>query len=100
MSDAAVPTGPPPNPRIGRQRYLARALEVLMVLTVIVAGATLVLPGRAGEVAGTAMVAALIAAPVVRVGWLLVRWARLGDRRFALTAAALLGVLLVAALIR
>jgi hypothetical protein len=38
----------------------------------------------------------LIAAPIGRVVWLLVRWLRRGDRRFALAAVALLAVMGVA----
>jgi hypothetical protein len=40
-----------------------------------------------------ACVVLLICAPVARVGWLTVEWARAGDRRFAMLGAVLLGVL-------
>ncbi len=93
-------TGPAPNPRIGRQRYLTAALTVCVALTVAAAAAALVLPGEAGSVAGRVMVGLLIGAPVLRVAWLLVRWLRLGDRRFALAATALLGVLVAAVFVR
>ena len=41
----------------------------------------------------------LISAPVVRVGWLTVEWARTGDRRFAAMGGVLLGVLVVSGLL-
>ena len=42
---------------------------------------------------GTACIVLLIAAPVVRVGWLVVDWTRERDTRFALLGSALLLVL-------
>ena len=52
----------------------------------------LVLPVEERDEAATVMVVVFIAAPIGRVIWLMVRWARLGDRRFALVGAALLAV--------
>jgi hypothetical protein len=39
------------------------------------------------------MVVVLVVAPIIRIGWLLVRWVRRGDWRFAGAAAALLAVM-------
>lgn len=51
-------------------------------------------PGRVGAAAAVVCVAVLVAAPVLRVGWLTVGWARQGDRRFAVYGGVLLTVLL------
>jgi hypothetical protein len=93
MSAAALP----PDPRLGRQRALAIYLRVALALAMVLGVAAVVLPDEWGEeVAGVAMVVVLIAAPIGRVVWLLVRWLRRGDRRFALAAIALLAVMGVA----
>lgn len=88
-------TGPPPDPRADRQRRLARFLRLAAGATFALAVAALVLPGRAGEVAGLTVVVVLVAAPLVRLAWLGRRWLRKGDRRFTMVAA-LLGVIILA----
>jgi hypothetical protein len=40
----------------------------------------------------TAALVVLIGAPLVRVGWLVARWFRLGDVRYGLVALAVLAV--------
>jgi len=87
----------PPDPRVGRQRALATYLRVALALAFVLGLAAVALPDDWGEeVAGVAMVVVLVAAPIGRVVWLLLRWLRRGDRRFALAAAALLAVMGVA----
>lgn len=93
MSAAALP----PDPRLGRQRALAIYLRVALTVAGLLGVTAALLPDDWGEeAAGVAMVVVLIAAPVGRVAWLLVRWLRRGDRRFALAAVALLAVMGVA----
>jgi hypothetical protein len=92
-------SGPPPNAREGRQRALVLFLRATLVLVVASSAAALALPGGAGETASTAMIALLIAIPLVRVAWLVVRWLRLGDLRFAATAAGLLVIVGTGALV-
>jgi hypothetical protein len=89
-----VSTSPPPDPREGRFDGLARAMTVATVLATAAAVAGAALPGPAGTLAGATMVVVLVAAPLLRVLWLVQRWARRGDRRFA---AVGLGVLVVVA---
>lgn len=88
-------TGPPPDPRVDRQRRLARFLRIAAGATFALAALALALPGRSGEMAGFAVVAVLVATPLARLAWLGRRWLRKGDRRFALVAA-LLGVIILA----
>jgi len=46
--------------------------------------------GRVSSMAGGVAVAVVIAMPLLRVALLAARWARLGDRRYALAACCLL----------
>lgn len=85
----------PLDPRADRQRRLARFLRVGVTTAFAVAVAALVTPGRLGTALGVAMVAVLVAVPLIRLGWLARRWLRKGDRRFALVAL-LLGLIVSA----
>lgn len=87
------------GPRFVRRQVLARALSVLLVVLAVLAALAVVLPAPAEEAVAVATLALLLAIPVVRVGWLGVRWWRLGDRRFALVAAGLLCVVALAAFV-
>jgi hypothetical protein len=97
MSDAGTPptAGPPPNPRRGRQRFLVGFLDVSRWTVAGLAALALVLPERIHRPLAIAMVVLLIVVPVVRITWLVLRWARLGDWRFAAAGSALLLVLAV-----
>ncbi|QGG95333.1 hypothetical protein [Actinomarinicola tropica] len=86
-------SAPGPHPLVGRQRHLVTFLRALYVLAFALALAGVVLPGEAGDAAGTALVATLVAAPVLRIAWLLVRWIRRRDLRFAAVAFGLLVVI-------
>jgi len=96
--DPGYPAGA--GPRLRRQQVLTRVLVVVacvvaaLAVAAVVAGAAQTAPWL-----GTATVVALIAAPVVRVVWLGVRWLRLGDRRFAAVCGALLVIMAVAAVV-
>lgn len=92
MSAHPVPDGRPPDPKEGRQDVLVRALQVALVLLLAVALAALLLPGGAAAIAGRTMVGLLVAVPLLRVTWMLVRWARKRDIRHALLAGGLLVV--------
>lgn len=92
-------TAPGHGPRLVRRQVLVRVLIALgIVLTALAALAVVLPPPAEGPVAAVTVVV-LLAIPIVRVGWLAVRWWRLGDRRFALVATALLGVVALAAVL-
>jgi hypothetical protein len=70
-----------------------RMIGVLRLFIRVALGAALVgllLPGPVGRVASATAVTVVIAAPLIRVAWLAVRWYSRGDRRYAAVAAALL----------
>jgi hypothetical protein len=83
---------PSPASLPSRERFsaLIRFLQVALILAVVLAAL-----GVFVEAAAAAMVGVVIAAPLVRVGWLGLRWSRRGDRRYGAVAAALLGVIFV-----
>jgi hypothetical protein len=83
----------PFDPRVGRQRYLTGFLRIATVVVLASAVLGVVLRDDAGQAAATVMVALLIAIPLVRLVWLVLRWLHKGDRRFA--ALAVLLILLV-----
>ena len=97
MEPRRRPERPRVDPRPGRQRRLIRFLRVAAVAVLVLALASLALPGDAGRVAADLMVAVVIATPVVRVVWLLLRWVRRRDLRFAGVALGLLAVVAVSA---
>jgi len=86
----------PPDPRIARQQAMAAYLRVCLVVAFVLGALAVVLPDPAGRRFGVAMAFVLVLAPVGRLLWLLVRWLRRGDRRFAASAATLLVLLAVA----
>lgn len=92
--------GPAPNKRRGRQRFLIVYLRVTLIAAFLIGVAELLLPTETQDEAGIVMVAVLIAAPLGRVVWLIVRWLRIGDWRFALVGAVLLGVVATGLIVR
>ena len=92
-------TEPGHGPRLVRRRVLVRVLVILLGMLAALSLLTVVLPPPAEQPLAVATVALLLAIPVARVGWLGVRWWRLGDRRFALVAVALLAVIAAAAIV-
>jgi hypothetical protein len=75
-----------------RVRYerIILALRLTKRVTLAAALAATVLPGDLRLDAGAVAVGLVIAAPLLRVGWLSYRWWRWGDRLFAAVAASLL----------
>ena len=75
-----------------RVRYerIIWGLRLTTRVTLVAALAGTVLPGDGGRSASAAAVGLVIAAPLLRVGWLAYRWWRWGDRVFASVATSLL----------
>lgn len=75
----------------GRWQIPALTWLVRVVLVVSVVGG--LLGGRLGRGLATAAVVAVIAAPPLRVCWLLLRWQQEQDRRFVLLGRAVIAVI-------
>ena len=84
----------PPDPRADRFARLSRALTAAVAVAAVLVLGALLLPERVGDVLGAALLAVLIATPLLRVAWFVQRWYRRGDVRFALVGV---GVLVVVA---
>lgn len=69
---------------------LARGLWSVVLLATALAGLGLAVPGSVGDGIATAAVALVLAAPLLRVLWLVVAWWHTGDRRFVVIGSALL----------
>ncbi|HVW33106.1 MAG TPA: hypothetical protein VHL53_11245 [Acidimicrobiia bacterium] len=83
------------HPEVVRYERMIGALRLLLRVAFVTALAGLLLPDPAGDVAAAVAVVIVVAAPLVRVGWLAIRWYRRGDRRFAAVAVALLLVVAI-----
>ncbi len=88
-----VADGTPVDPRAGRQHHLVLALRVALVVVFVLGVVELVVPDDLQRGFGVALLVALIGATAGRVLWLVVRWCRRRDWRFAAAGAALLVVL-------
>jgi hypothetical protein len=82
-----------------RGRWQRPALTLLTTSVLVLSTVATLLPGPAGDGLGVAVVAAIVAAPLVRVAWLVFRWWQEGDRRFVVTGAALLAIVGIGALL-
>jgi hypothetical protein len=79
-------------PHRHRVPLLAAALRLLLWTAAALAAAALILSGNAGRVTAQLLLSVLIGAPLLRVAYLSLRWARLGDWRYAAAGALLLTV--------
>ncbi|MGB8862229.1 MAG: hypothetical protein WCC60_23440 [Ilumatobacteraceae bacterium] len=85
---------------VGRQldspvRGMAGFLRAAVVLAFALAVVGALVPGAVGRASCVAMVAVIVAVPLVRVIALGVHWLRAGDRRFAAAAGGLMVVVAV-----
>ena len=76
---------------------LSKILMGALVITFVCALGGAFIPGTVGHWSGTACIIILIAAPVLRVMWLVADWIRTRDMKFALLGCALLVVLATSA---
>ena len=84
-----------------RVRYerIIWALRFSTRVALVAALVATVLPGQMGRDAGAVAVGLVIAAPLLRVGWLALRWWRWGDRGFSAVATSLLGIVGIGAMV-
>jgi hypothetical protein len=75
-------------------------IVVALVLAFAIGVLELLLPESLRDEAAIVMVAVFVVAPLGRVVWLMVRWIRRGDWRFAAVGAVLLAVFAVGFLVR
>jgi len=76
-----------------------RAMRVAAIVAFALAAIGALLPGDAGRMAAGAVVAFIVAVPLLRVLSLGVHWLRTGDRRFAGMACGLLLIVAVGSVI-
>ncbi|MDZ7675784.1 MAG: hypothetical protein U5K30_12055 [Acidimicrobiales bacterium] len=86
---------PPGQVSTIRGRYQIPGLVWLTRLLMPLGFVAAVLDGDAGIALGTAVVVAVVAAPLLRVGWLTFRWRQERDTRFVLVGCGVLGVVVV-----
>ncbi len=84
--------GRPPDPREERFRPMGEFLTAELLAVVVLCVVALVAPGEVAGSAAAGLLALLVAIPLVRVAWLVVRWFRRGDPRFAAVGLFVLGV--------
>jgi len=82
---------------VGRQRLLVAALQIASWVGLAAAFVGLVGPGEVRDLAAGVFVGVVVGTPFGRLVWLMVRWIRRGDPRFAVAAGALLTVVALAA---
>lgn len=82
-----------------RGRWQAPALTWVTRVVIVLGVASAVVPDAVAVALATAAVATIVAAPVVRVAWLVFRWWQERDRRFMATGAALLVVVAAGAVL-
>ena len=93
-------SGPPPDPRAGRFTVVARALDLALLLCAVASAVAEVAGhGPTARAAGAALVVLLVGAPVLRVLWLVARWFRRGDPRYALVGLGVLAVMVAGTLL-
>ena len=80
-----------------RGHYQGPALTWLSRIVIVAGVLGWALPGAAGVAVATAAVAAVVAAPLLRVAWLVLRWRQERDRRFQVLGVGLLAVVALGA---
>lgn len=93
------PGGPGPDPKADRFARLITALNLAVAAVTSLAFVALFLRDDVADAVGAVIVALLILTPLLRVAWFVGRWARRGDRRFALVGLGVLCVVAAGALL-
>ncbi len=93
-------TAPPPGAvSTIRGRWQRPALTWTTRVVLVVAAASIVIPDPLRTGLAIAVVAAVVAVPLLRVAWLVFRWHQEHDRRFVAIGATLLTVIAVGGLL-
>ncbi len=82
-----------------RGRIQAPVLTWLTRVVIVVGVLGAVLPGAVGTGVATTAVGAVMAAPLLRVAWLVFRWSQEHDRRFVTVGLGLLSVIALGAVL-
>lgn len=94
MTPGPVPEADGPrDPKAGRFDRTVGTLRVTTGLVAITAIVALLLGAGWGDAVAWVAIGLLVAAPLVRVGWLAIRWFRRGDTRFGLAACGVLAII-------
>ena len=83
---------PMDDPRRRRQQALARTFRAAAAVAFVLAVVG-TFPGDGGRAGRAGMLAVVMGAPLLRVGWLAVRWWRRGDRRYTAVSGAVVGII-------
>ena len=86
----------PPTSHITGRRQAA-GLRLATALAAVAAAIGILAPDPLAAIAGSIAVTAVIAAPLLRVAWLIVRWSQEGDYRYVAIGLGLLSVIAVGA---
>ncbi len=94
--------GLPYDRRLDRFQPVVRAMRIALIAVAVLAAGGALVPGSPGRWLGAAAIAVLVAAPLLRVVWLVRRWIIRGDPRYAAVGCGVLtiiaaGVILAAA---
>lgn len=79
-------------------RRQAVALRIISVVAILAAATSLVVPTPMNARLALAALVLVAATPLLRVGWLIFRWAQEGDRRFVALGVGLLTVVAIGAI--
>jgi hypothetical protein len=80
------------DPREERFRPLGRFLFIEVIVVAILGVLSLLLNDALATAAAAATLIVLVASPLIRVIWLVIRWFRRGDPRFAMVGVFVLCV--------
>lgn len=83
----------PYDRRLDRFQPVVRGMRLALVVVAVLAVGGAIGPGDLARWSGAAAIVVLVAAPLVRVVWLVRRWIRRGDPRFAAVGCGVLAII-------
>lgn len=87
--------GLPYDRRLDRFNTMVATMRAFLLAVGVLAALGAVTPSEMGRWFGGAAIAVLVAAPLIRVVWLVARWFRRGDPRFALVGTGVLAIIAI-----